>query len=615
MGLGGKRSHSTLVSAWIWLPVLLFLAQPTSQAQGPSLGGQAGDSMGNAVPEPRGSAVTTGDSGSATTGRSQVGGLTGGRAGHGGGFGSQERSRLSESPGGPDRLRLGPALGASGVAGFESAPGNQGQILGGRMGMGGNRVPIGNFQPQGGEPQPRQRQRLQRTRMEVKPPDADPISLSSQPRLEIPREPEVVGPPDGLTLDDAIGLLLRQNLNLIALRHEIPKAEADVLTAGLRSNPIFYADGQLIPYGRPTPDRPAGGNGQPQYDVNITQPLDISRKRRARIEVACQAKKVTEAQLQDAVRSLIDQLYMAYVNVLAARETLRYSDAYAQGMARLFAESERRWQQARSEVAGDKDREKAQAARDAMDDLRDQVQQGKFQTRRAEMALNRARRELALILNVPEGQAEFLRVRGRLRELVSLPVTITAEALIRQALEIRPDLIAYRLGVHRAEADIRLARANRFSDIYLVYQPYTFQDNSLYGVKSTHAWALGVNAALPIFNRNQGNIERAKVNFRQTEIELSALERQVAHEVGETFRAFQLTQSEVLELEREVLPASTRARDLAFGQYRQDPAKVNEFIDKQKDYNDVVQQYRNALIEHRQDMLELNTAVGIRLLP
>ena len=40
-------------------------------------------------------------------------------------------------------------------------------------------------------------------------------------------------------------------------------------------------------------------------------------------------------------------------------------------------------------------------------------------------------------------------------------------------------MISYRLGVSRAEADVRLARANRFSDIFVLFQPYTCQDNTL----------------------------------------------------------------------------------------------------------------------------------------
>ena len=50
-------------------------------------------------------------------------------------------------------------------------------------------------------------------------------------------------------------------------------------------------------------------------------------------------------------------------------------------------------------------------------------------------------------------------------------------------LSSRPDLNANRLGLTRAHADVKLARANRFSDVYLLYQPYTLQNNSPFGLK------------------------------------------------------------------------------------------------------------------------------------
>ena len=53
-------------------------------------------------------------------------------------------------------------------------------------------------------------------------------------------------------------------------------AEADILTANLRANPIFYADTQLIPYGHYSFLRPGG---PPQSDININYPLDVSFKR------------------------------------------------------------------------------------------------------------------------------------------------------------------------------------------------------------------------------------------------------------------------------------------------------------------------------------------------
>ena len=91
-----------------------------------------------------------------------------------------------------------------------------------------------------------------------------------------------------MDLDAAIEQLVKQNLDLEAARLEIPMAEADVLTANLRANPIFYADTQLIPYGHYSFLRPGG---PPQSDININYPLDITFKRAARTRSAREAKK------------------------------------------------------------------------------------------------------------------------------------------------------------------------------------------------------------------------------------------------------------------------------------------------------------------------------------
>ena len=68
--------------------------------------------------------------------------------------------------------------------------------------------------------------------------------------LAIPDIADSEGPPDGMTLDAAIETMLRENLTLRGQYMEIPQAQADILTASLRSNPVFYADGQLVPYGQ-----------------------------------------------------------------------------------------------------------------------------------------------------------------------------------------------------------------------------------------------------------------------------------------------------------------------------------------------------------------------------
>jgi len=469
------------------------------------------------------------------------------------------------------------------------------------------------------------RNEVQTNRQQIQASQFDPISLSRRAAMEIPHGPEGPGPENGLTLDQAIAMLTARSLDLMAIRYELTKSDADILTAGLRSNPIISGSGQLVPYGEYSVQRPGGSGGQPQYGINITIPIDYSRKRPARVQVAERAKQVTEAQFQDYARKMIDELYTAFLNALAAREGRRYSEAFLAGITRIEQQAEAQLhdrQARRRRVEADRaatETAQRQAAKDeedaaqAVDYFRDQVRQAQLQAHQSAQMLARSKRQLARILNVPSAQAEALEPRALLRQIVPLPAP--ADELVQTALDARPDLAAYRMGLKRATADVRLAKANRFSDLYLVYQPYTDQSGRAFGVKDTYSWSVGVNAALPVFNRNQGNVMLAETNVAQTRIEVLSMERRVADEVSEAVHEFELSQAAVLEVESRVLPAARRTRDLAYQHYRKDPSKVDQYTSKQQDFNDVVQQYRNVLLQHRQNTLSLNTAVGLRIMP
>jgi cobalt-zinc-cadmium efflux system outer membrane protein len=415
--------------------------------------------------------------------------------------------------------------------------------------------------------------------------------------LAIPTGREDEGPADGLTLDAAIERLARENLALRARALEIPMAEADVLTASLRANPVLYADGQLIPYGTYSAQRPGGPL---QYDVNITYPLDVTRKRQARTVAARQAKRVLEAQFQDAARLQIDNLYTAYTDVLAARETIRFAEAARQGLAVLLDRT-RRMYRGGSRTLADVGRIEAL------------FEAAEVEVMDAEESLRATRRNLGVLLNMPGPAAEELQLRGSIRDAGPPPPPI--DALTRTALECRPDIVAYRLGIPRADAEVRLAEANRLSDVFLLYQPYTFQNNAPFNKQSTTSWALGVTVPLPIYNRNQGNVQRARVNAVQSRVELAEREQQAANEVRQAEREYALTRAAVNRIETRLLPAAARVRNDAYRLYLQGEEEAIVYLNAQREYNEAARQYRDMLVRHRRGMLRLNTAVGRRILP
>ena len=172
--------------------------------------------------------------------------------------------------------------------------------------------------------------------MPITAPQPQPVGPTTSPfygTMDLPST-EDDGPPDGLTLEQAIDVTLERSLDLRQKSIEIPMARADTLQASLRANPVFYQDGQLLQYQRGEFNRSRPGGPQ-QFDTNVTYPLDISRKRRARTTVATRAQKVLEAQYQDAVRQRIDDVYGAFVTALNARQTLRYARKSVTGLVDL----------------------------------------------------------------------------------------------------------------------------------------------------------------------------------------------------------------------------------------------------------------------------------------
>ena len=414
--------------------------------------------------------------------------------------------------------------------------------------------------------------------------------------LSMPPTEENTGPPDGLTLDQAIERLIRENLDLRSKFFEIPQAKADILTASLRANPVFYADAQLVPYGQYTRERPGG---QTQYDVNISYPLDVSGKRQARTASAVRATKVTEAQYQDAVRQTIDNLYSAYVDVLQARRTIAFSEAALRGLERAYVAMEELVKKGERKIS-------------ELKKIGIQRNLAEQQLLESQEAYRKAKQALATQLNVAPDQAEAIELQGTLKYQGLSPPPLNE--MIQIAMTSRPDIISYRLGVERAKSDVKLQYANRFQDVYVLAQPYTLQDNTPFGLKSPTSWALGVTVPLPVYNRNQGNIQRAKLNVTQTEVELSSIERQAIQDVQQAEREFIAAKAAVERMEKSVLPDALYILKEAERLY---PGEIPiiDYLAALKDYNDSARDYLDSQVRLRRAMLDINTAVGQRILP
>lgn len=409
------------------------------------------------------------------------------------------------------------------------------------------------------------------------------------------------GPPDGLTLDAAIERFVHQNHDLRSKFLELPQADADILTAGLRENPLLFYSSDSIPYGSYSPARP----GEVAHELSIVYPIDFSGKRRTRIAVAKKERRILDAQYQDAVRLGLDNLYTAYIDVLAARQAVLTAERSITLFDHLIVDVH-----IPNPDAGAPISEKDEDDRDNLTIERDLAAMTIGDER---ARLEKAKQRLGGLLDLPPREASRLELHGSMRVVV--PGSPTFDSLIQLALCNRPDLVAFRLGVERAREIQKQERAERFSDAYFLYTPYEYRDNSQTNELSTVSWGAGLFVSAPLYNRNQGNLKRARLNIEQTQIEAAAAQNKVIADLHEAVHDFDNTSEDLHRLETVTLPAVRRKRDKAWNRMHSRTITADQFLAVQRDTSSLVRYYRDTLTRHRRNTLKLNTAVGMRIVP
>jgi len=381
--------------------------------------------------------------------------------------------------------------------------------------------------------------------------------------------------PIGITLSEAAYRLVHDNLDLRTRFSDISQADSDVLTASLRTNPIVYADTQQVPYGSYSQSITGGPT---QFDINVVYPLDLSHKRQARTRSAVVARQLVEASFRDSVRLTMDNLYGAYVDALAAQRQ------YERAIGKL------------------------------KDDLSvapvDEPAQGLWD----------AQRKLALLINMPTAEVARRQLKGRISiplEEATLPPL--AES-VRIALENRPDVAAGRLAVYLADTNVKAVLANRFDDVLLLAQPFTLKSGAPFDQKNSVAWAIGMTIPLPIYNRQQGNLIKARQIAEQARTRLQAIEQGVASEVQGAYlehdsvhQAWKRTLNDFKEYSKGTEKLSTMLN------LDEERKKKLESLEKQFEElrNDALYEKLNkcydAIVRHRKSQLRINTVTATKL--
>jgi cobalt-zinc-cadmium efflux system outer membrane protein len=397
---------------------------------------------------------------------------------------------------------------------------------------------------------------------------------------------QVGSPPDRVTLEQAVQEAVDHNLSLLAERYNISIADARIITAKLRPNPVLSAAVDYIDFLNHFNNDNQGG--PTEYNFRTDFILERGGKRERRIEVAQTAREVAQLQLLNTTRTLAMDVDNAFVDVLQAKDNVALARENLQSFRSMVEVNATRVR------AGDLAK---------VELVRTQVAALQFQSavRQAESKLRIAANKLQALMGRTVPSPTF-DVAGELRR-DSAPVVL--DTVAAQALQLRPDLAALRKDQARSLAEIR-------SQLALGKVDFTVGTEFHRQFYNGNANALGVffSAPLPVFNRNQGEIERARKEQEQVLARIRAAEADVQNEVRNAWLQY-ATSRELLEtIEHDLLDQAREVRSTMEYSYRRGEASLVEFLDAQRAFNDARQSYNDARADFARSLYMIDSISG-----
>jgi len=379
------------------------------------------------------------------------------------------------------------------------------------------------------------------------------------------------------------------NTTLQAARLNIDELKAQEITAHLRPNPDFTlsADGTQI--------SPSHGVWTPLAGTFISPAVgylfERRNKRGLRFEVAKQGTSIGIAQQSDSERNLLFNLRSAFVGVLQAKAVLRLAQDNLNYYDKVLKISRDRFQ------AGD-------IARIDFDRLELQRLQYESDLQTALVNLRTTKINLLALLDDRRAVDSF-DVEGPFDFSEDL---LALDDYRKDALDARPDLRAAVLSVQQAETSSQLAEADGSTDPTI--SAWFTHNGSYNNPDALNTLGVSVSIPLRIFDRNQGEKLRTKIDIKRNEKLRDGVETQVYSDVDSAYAVLNSNINLLKPYKRQYLEQAVRVRDTVFFSYQHGGAALLDFLNAEGEYRSVQLNYVNLVGAYLTAAAQLNLAVG-----
>jgi outer membrane protein, heavy metal efflux system len=344
-----------------------------------------------------------------------------------------------------------------------------------------------------------------------------------------------------IQLKDLEQMALEKNPTLVQANAEIRAAKARQQQSGLYPNPKVGYTGEEIR---------GGSFGGGEQGFFVSQSLVTAGKLGLNRKILGQNVRISEMEAQEQQLRVLNGVRLAYYRVLAAQEML---DA-KKDLARIAANTVRTASELQNIGQADQS----------------ELLQAEVDQQRAEMnamtqqnTLRQEWRALAAAVGNPD--LEPGTVAGYLdKDLPELDEQQAIEALLRDS----PSVGIARAAVDRAEAVLGRARREPIPDIEV--RAGMLRSGELLEPANRPVGLMGfaeVGVEIPIFNRNQGNVQAARVEIDRARAETKRVELALRERSAGVLDLYRNSQIMVNQYRNQLLPRAQKAYELLVEKY------------------------------------------------
>lgn len=364
-----------------------------------------------------------------------------------------------------------------------------------------------------------------------------------------------------LTIKQAEDLFFKNNFMLLAQQYDIDIASAAIIQSKVYPNPEITAD--VVAYqAQNNLYFPSGNNGN--FAAGLEQLIILGGKRKTQIKLAKLDKKLAEAELTDLTRNLQQQIWESFY-------TLHHQQKVIEKYSKLMLKLESLIDSYEEQVAKNNI-----ALKDLVRLKSVYVKINNDKSEETEVLIQE-QQKLNILLGITTS-TKTIYSSADANAYAELPMLY--DLILSQSLENRPDLNQAKLEIESAKLNVSLQKKMVIPDV-------TFRAGyNQQGDAFNNQYNVGLSIPLPLFDRNRGNIQAAKIKQEQQDKNVSYKQMEIQNQVLAAWQNYTRCVEEYKHISKLINEDFEAVYNGITSNFQKGNVSMIEFADFLESYND-----------------------------